>query len=128
MPKPSMRSRAELDRFSSHVDGATNFRAAVRYKLHAGVVFHWLDTGGLSRESRGFTRDVSPKGAFVFASDCPPRGTLVEMIIDLPALTGEPRTLCIKADGCILRVDSAGVTGRSSGFAVACQRVTLCGS
>lgn len=126
MPKPMMRSRPGFEQPPSSSNCATNVRAAVRYKLHAEVVFHWLDTNGETRESRGRTRDVSPKGAFVFASECPPKGTPVEMDIDLPALSGEPRTLRIRADGCVLRVEPTSALVQSSGFAAVCERVMLC--
>ena len=117
---------SEIGSSPLHGNHAMNSRAAVRYRLHAGVVFHWLDSGGLSRESRGYTRDISPRGTFVFASDCPPKGTPVALEIALPTFTGYPRPLRIRADGCVLRVEAVATKGRSGGFAATCQRVVLC--
>ncbi len=39
-------------------------RAAVRYPLEIPVLFRWIEHGQ-ARESRGCTRDVSVRGAFV---------------------------------------------------------------
>ena len=50
-------------------------------------------------QGRGETRDISPKGAYVLTSRCPPRGAIVAVIIYLPMLEGEDRILSIEAEG-----------------------------
>ena len=106
--------------------GEEDSRKTLRYEVRARVIFHWADREGVSRESEGFTRDVSPKGAYVFASDCPPLGTPVEMTIDLPGVGKVSNNPHIRADCFVLRVDKAGATHATIGFSVQNSRVTLC--
>ena len=106
--------------------GEEDSRKTLRYEVRARVSFHWADREGVSRASEGFTRDVSPKGAYVFASDCPPQGTPVEMTIDLPGVGKGSNNLHIRADCCVLRVDKAGAVHATIGFSVQNSRVTLC--
>jgi hypothetical protein len=103
---------------SRHTPVATkHIRRAVRYALETEVVFGWSDNDGLSRESRGFTRDISPRGAYVIATHCPPLGASVAMSFYLPILTGGSQTVQVQAQSRVLRVDSRGAGG-CSGFSV----------
>jgi hypothetical protein len=112
--------------------GSSERRVALRYALHARVVFAWDDAAGLRRESRGHTRDVGQKGAFVLAPDCPPRGTPVSLSIFLPVVGAETKVLRLEVEGRVLRSGIGSVTPDSSagpatlvGFAVSHQRVNL---
>ena len=104
----------------------TDARNAVRYNLQARTTFRWEDSSGRSRELQGLTRDVSQKGAYLVAPECPPRGASVIMNIFLPPLAGETRLLSIEAQGRVLRTEKT--AGGHMGFAVASDRVNLCGS
>jgi PilZ domain len=94
-----------------------NLRAAVRYELTAPVVFTWIDSTGAAQEKRGHTRDISPKGVFVFCSVCPPQGTSLEMSIYLSVSSEHSRDVRIEAQGCVLRVEP-GAEGEGRGFSV----------
>jgi len=94
-----------------------NARSAVRYELWAPVVFTWVDSTGAVQERRGYTRDISPKGAFVVSSACPPRGTSLEMSIYLSVASEHSRDVRIEAQGCVLRVEEE-TEGRERGFSV----------
>lgn len=100
-------------------------RRAVRYTLETQVVFSWSDIGGFPRESRGRTRDISPKGAYIIAACCPPLGALLVMSFYLPTLAGEPKGVQVQAQSRVLRIDS-GSAGRSAGFSVENVPSTLC--
>jgi hypothetical protein len=107
-------------------------RVALRYALHARVVFAWDDASGQRRESRGHTRDVGQKGAFVLAPDGPARGTPVSLSIFLPVTGAEKRVLRLEVEGRVLRsaVSAANPDNPSGpatlvGFAVSHQRVNL---
>ena len=101
-----------------------NTRNAVRYSLSARTVFTWRDASGNLQESRGITRNVSQKGAYILAPRCPASGSPLSMSIFLPPLGSETRTLCIETEGQVVRTD-AEVEG-SVGFAVSSHRVNLC--
>jgi hypothetical protein len=102
-------------------------RKAVRYALRTEVVFSWSDKGGPRRKSRGVTRDISPKGAYVIAVSGPPLGAPLTMSFYLPTLRGESQGVQVQAQSRVLRVDS-GAAGRCIGFAVVNERTKLCKS
>lgn len=97
----------------------------LRYPLHASVIFLWEDGTGRRQESRGHTRDLGQKGAFIVAPTCPPNGAHVSLSIFLPAKVGDKRVLRIEAQGCVLRAEHAGRNAAGAGFAVSHQRVDL---
>lgn len=112
-------------------------RVALRYALRARVVFAWDDAGGARHESRGHTRDVGQKGAFVVAEDCPARGASVSLSIFLPVMGTESRVLRLEVAGRVLRSGKGAVQAHAegegglnesvvaAGFAVSHQRVDL---
>ncbi|HEY0704941.1 MAG TPA: hypothetical protein VGD60_19415 [Candidatus Acidoferrales bacterium] len=107
---------------------ANERRCALRHALHARAVFAWDDASGERRESRGHTRDVGQKGAFVLSELCPPRGACVSLSIFLPVVGPETRVMRMEVEAKVLRSDAApGTQGaiRPSGFAVSHQRVNL---
>jgi PilZ domain-containing protein len=77
-------------------------RAAIRYKLHLPVLFHWND--GREHTEGGFTSDVALDGALILCSKCPPVGTEVriEILLPSPDLSGEE--LRIECTGTVTRV------------------------
>lgn len=90
-------------------------RTAVRYPLELPLVFRWTERGQV-RESRGRTRDVSVRGAFVVSGDCPPCGTRVAIKMKFPA-TVAGRLGPINGDGVVLRIEIPSAR-RDSGFVV----------
>jgi hypothetical protein len=116
---------------SSAEGAAIERRLSLRYPLRAEAIFAWDDEMGQHRERHGHTRDVGRKGAFVFASECPPRGTVVALSVFLPASSGEAGALRIEAQACVVRAEAEGEgeavagTGTAAGFAVSHQSVNL---
>lgn len=101
-----------------------NRRSAVRYALRAEVIVRWTRHDGIAQECPGYTRDISPGGAYVFADCFPTLRQPVRMSIHFPMLAGEVRLPCVEVKGRVLRVDqdSRGATG----FSVCNEKVTLC--
>jgi PilZ domain-containing protein len=97
-------------------------RSIVRYSLNARATFHWKDHG-VSRRASGETRDISHKGAYIAAPECPAQGAIVSLNIYLPALAGENCHLHLEAVGRVLRVETK--SNHKKGFAVANDRVSL---
>lgn len=91
-------------------------RTVVRYPLEIPVVFRWIEQG-LIRESEGRTRDVSVRGAFVLADDCPPCRARVEIKMSFPAGSHRERVGWVEAKGSVLRVEPEWYSG-AGGFAV----------
>lgn len=105
---------------------AQDARRAVRYSLRANAVFDWLDERGIKRRARGYTRDISVRGAYLIATQCPPRGISVSISVYLPAQPDERSFIRVKAQGRVLRVDPAGRIGAEAGFAIHNDRVLIC--
>jgi PilZ domain len=103
-----------------------NLRSAVRYSLRAEVIFSWITSNGTEEQAHGYTRDISPGGAYVFAEVVPPLGRPVQLSIQLPMFAGEKRSPTVQVRGQILRADTKSCAP-GSGFAVRNQKVTLCG-
>lgn len=79
-------------------------RATIRFPLEAPVAFWWTDRNGKRRDGEGSSRDLSERGAFVFATACPPVGARVELKIPLEGLRD---TTEIELVGCVIRVELA---------------------
>ncbi len=120
-PSPNLQP-AERARWSNNRE---NLRSAVRYTLRADVIVNWTGANGLARQSRGYTRDISPGGAYIFAAEFPPAGHAVQVSIHLPMFGGESRVPCVSVKGYVLRVDDAPIAAES-GFSVRSERVTVC--
>lgn len=122
-PNPSTHSVGTIRAFGQR----DNLRSAVRYALRAEVVITWTAQDGTTREARGYTRDISPGGAYVFSDVFPPVGRSVQLNVQLPMLPGEARVPCVNVRGSVLRVDGIGADAET-GFAVRNEKVTLCSS
>jgi len=119
LPEAATQSR------KSSATTANEHRSTVRYSLHAPVSFSWIDERGARLEAYGCTRDLGPKGTYVIASQCPPRGASVSMNIFLPVRSGTCSVQRVGVEGQVLKVDTADGRGRCSGFAVRHERVVL---
>ena len=118
--------RSQSNGYSRDFGSPENLRSAIRYSLRADVVVTWIGKNGLLQQSRGYTRDISPGGAYIFAAEVPAAGSPVEVSIHLPMFSGESRVPCVTVKGHVLRVDERPFAGER-GFSVRCERVTVCG-
>ena len=120
---PALRSPNSEEDSGRSESRPLNKRAAVRYELRAPAVFAWVDHAGMRQERRGYTRDISPKGAFVFSLACPPSGTSLEMSIFLSVASQHERDVRIDSVGSVVRVE-AEQNGLARGFSVQNSWVT----
>ncbi len=104
-----------------------DLRRATRYLLDAAVLFSWGDERNVLHEGEGRTRDISERGVFVLARQCPPEGSTVLMNILLPAFPGARRILKIRAIAKVVRAESRELSEACDGFAVLNKRVVLQG-
>ena len=95
--------------------GTVEQRRAVRFSLHAQVVYRWKDRSGRNQEGVGNTRNISILGAFVVCSSPPSVGAPVGLEIHLPPLERNAlQHLRLEAKGKVTRVTDA---DQGSGFA-----------
>jgi len=99
-------------------------RIALRYSLRAHVDFTWEDENGVAREGRGYSHNISAKGARLIAADCPSPGTAVTLNVYFPSPTDDGAVLRMKAVGRVLRVGDG--NGGWSGFAIQSERMSVC--
>ncbi len=96
-------------------EGAVEQRRAVRFSLHAQVIYRWKDRSGRNQEGVGRIRDISISGAFVVCSASPSFGAPVGLEIHLPPSERNAlQHLRLEAKGKVTRVTD---TDQDSGFA-----------
>jgi hypothetical protein len=79
----------------------------------------------MNLHAKGRSRDISERGAFVFASNCPPLGVKIGLRISLPEYPGIAQGLRVDIEGRVLRVDRAGGEPEACGFAVSSDEAML---
>src|SRR6266849_3082005 len=89
-------------------------RNRVRYRLAANAAFTWERGQSSSLLGKGVTRDLT--------LTCPPVGTAVQLEIFLPPLLGGARSVRIKTEATVIRVEHS---GEGEGFAVVGQGFSL---
>jgi hypothetical protein len=92
-------------------------RKSIRFPLQTPVIFWWTNAIGERQVGEGLSRDISEEGAFVFAVDCPPFGSSLDLKMDLEASPNSTEHFPIQYDCQVVRVERPnGET--ESGFAV----------
>src|ERR1700690_4040877 len=101
--KPEIKVHSPIDR-----------RAFRRFRFSAPVLFRWADRE--EHYDAGNSGNVGLGGMFIFAPECPPLGTQVEVEFTVPAFDRLPRQLRFCCKGQVIRVESC---YEVAGFAVA---------
>ena len=100
-------------------------RNQLRYELQVPVEIEWQSNTG-KQKARGFTRDISSKGVFLFCEPEIPLGSYIHLTIFLrPDGLGPKVTLDVVAKVC--RVVKPVAEGEISGLAVQSYRFNLNG-
>ena len=94
-------------------------RTNIRYQMNANAIFTWKGPGRARLRAEGMTHDISPQGAFIFASSYPPVDTtiLVDIFFFLSTSPASAPQLRIRAEARVLRIDHKG-DQRMNGFAI----------
>ena len=105
-----------------------NVRGSVRYKLEVPAVSRWKDKkSSTEQRSEGRTRDISRKGAFIYAPVCPPEGTIVRVDVVLAKIPNSARSIRLDAKGRVVRSEQPTREGEIGGFAMVMDRVLMHG-
>jgi len=124
-PFPDTPAHAEPENALSAGCNARDSRKTFRYSLQAQVMFSWEDRHGARQDASGRTLNISHKGAYVIAAECPAVGARVSLTIFLPALGGETRTLHLETKGRVTRAEPAKNSESEIGFAVSNAWINL---
>ena len=93
-----------------------------RYDLRTRVRFSWKSPEGICREE-GLTRDVSEAGIFVLTDFHPPVGTTIRFEVSF--LSASAQQVRIRAQGQVVRVETADQSQAQCGFAAATKTIKL---
>ncbi len=99
-------------------------RQETRYGLRARANFRWKDREKIDHEGKGFTRDISPTGIFVYADSHPPPEAVIRIEVLLPLAEGGS-ALRMRAKARVLRADSPTLGEPQAGFAAASKTFAL---
>jgi PilZ domain len=98
--------------------GNSGQRRQRRYQITSRVTFKWVAPDGATGEGNGISRDVSERGAFVFARKLPPVGTQVSLTIRLQGAATNGRLLLLEMNGEVVRGEVHWRRHLPCGFAV----------
>ncbi len=104
-------------------DALVHPRKYNRYRLEVPVIFSWKDAQGIRQEQVGLTRDLSVRGAFVFATTPPPLDANIKLKGFLPP-GGQVLPARMFGQGQVVRVEPA-PGSLPAGFAVAGGRIVF---
>ena len=93
-------------------------REQTRYGLRALVDFDWTDTEGVPHQWKGFTRDISTKGMFIYSEAQPPEKADLQVEVSLGSIPDALTNLQMTVEALVIRVDPALDPGILRGFAV----------
>ena len=91
-------------------------RELIRYGVQALVNFEWMDEEVL-RRGQGVTRDISPKGMFIYSEAKPPAKSDLRVDISFHDDT-TAKDVQMKARGLVIRVEPSTGPGSFEGFAI----------
>jgi hypothetical protein len=98
---------------------AAERRKAVRYHVHAPVIFKSVGEDQIATHGAGFVQDISTESVFVLCPRLPAVGDFIEIEILLPRFWTSNANLVLRSSGLVVRVENKG------GFAVFCRSVTI---
>lgn len=104
-------------------DALVHPRKYNRYRLEVPVIFSWKDAQGIRQEQVGLTRDLSVRGAFVFAPTPPPLDANIKLKGFFPP-GGQVLPARMFGQGQVVRVEPA-PGSLPAGFAVAGGRIVF---
>jgi hypothetical protein len=97
----------------------------MRLPLEASAAFWWKDSAGTYQEGRGRIRDITERGAFIFAAVCPPHNANVDLRIVFDALPGAKTVLRMEVQGRVVRVERTSMSQANDGFAIETKHAML---
>ena len=102
-------------------------REQIRFGVHALVDFEWLDGEGVRQEGRGLTRDISPKGLFIYSDSQPLAKADLQVEVFFASVTGANTNLQLRTKALVLRGEPATRHGERHGFALLNRSCKVCG-
>jgi PilZ domain len=81
------------------------------------VDFEWFDEG-VPQRGRGYTRDISSKGMFIYSDSKPPLKADLQVDVCFRAFAEAPTNLQLRAESLVVRVETAASHDALHGFAI----------
>jgi hypothetical protein len=91
-------------------------RRDIRFGFRVPVHFRWTDRDGVVHAEKGFSRDISTRGVYVYAEWHPQAGAEMDVDIILRSSTEGKGALYMSGRGKVIRVEPTGTDGHSGAF------------
>jgi hypothetical protein len=108
-----------------NMGGLPERRKPTRYILHLPVQFVYLDRDGVREEGKGFTREISLQGVYVYAESLPPADAEIDLEIYFTSLLETGKNLKFMAKAKVIRLEPNTLDERTGGFASVTGYFTL---
>jgi hypothetical protein len=92
-------------------------RQRTRYHITAPLTFKWRHKG-VVHEASGYTRDISPKGLFIYSDSVPPEKADVSIRVNFQDSSDTESSLFMSARALVIRTEVSMAVGKQQGFAV----------
>jgi len=92
-------------------------REHTRYCVRAHVDFEWIEDCVL-RRGHGLTRDISPKGMFIYSDSRPPTKADLRVRVSFVPFAQTLTKVQLRANSLVLRVEPPSAPGTDHGFAI----------
>jgi len=89
------------------------------------VTFTWEEPQGSICREEGFTRDISVRGVYIYATTCPPPDAVVQVDIILPQMSRRQGSM-VRGKLRTLRVEQDPWPDKRNGFSATGKGLTLC--
>ena len=96
-----------------------------RYGLELSIAITWKDKSGRTRETVGWTRNISPAGAFIVCESPIGKGCTIDVRFDLPFAIGGSPQRSISASGKVVRNVTGVAPGAGYGHGVMFGRINF---
>ena len=100
-------------------------RRLTRYILCLPVHFGYLDRDGVRDEGKGFTRDISLQGVYVYSESLPPADAEIDLDIYFTSLLEADKNVKWMAKAKVIRLEPSAIDERTGGFASVTGYFTL---
>jgi hypothetical protein len=108
-----------------NMGGLPERRKPTRYILHLPVQFLYLARDGVREEGKGFTREISLQGVYVYAESLPPADAEIDLEIYFTSLLETGKNLKFMAKAKVIRLEPNMLDERTGGFASVTGYFTL---
>ena len=100
-------------------------RKHTRFSLRLPVHFEYQDQEGVVYGEKGFTRDISLQGVYVYAESPPPTDAEINLVVYFTSLLEADKNVKWSVRARVIRLESTSINERFGGFSSVTENFTL---